>query len=414
MTGRIRAEGPLLAPFSGLRVAPHHAEAVAAPPYDVLSVPEAKAAARDRPWSFLHVSRPEIDLRPEPPPGAPELYAGAATAFSKMIEAGVLARDPTPRFYAYRMATAAHVQTGLVAAASIAAYERGDIKRHELTRPTKENDRVRHIEALGAQTGPVFLVHRPDDEVCLSISRACEGPPICRCVLDGAVTHSLWPIDDADRIEVLASRFDRIGVLYIADGHHRAAAAARAAAEAAATGAPARFLSVSFPADQVQILGYHRIVRDLNGLSVAAFLSKIGEAVRCEPADAPVEPEERRRFGMYVDGRWYRLHIGHAPPDHASAIESLDISILSRLVLEPILGIGDPRTDPRIDFVGGGRGTAALSATVDGGTAAVAFSLHPPAVGDLMAVADAGAIMPPKSTWFEPKLADGLVSLVVA
>ena len=411
MTGTIRAGGPLLAPFSGLRVAPHHAEAVAAPPYDVLSVPEARAAARGRPWSFLHVSRPEIDLRPETPPGAPALYAGAAAAFSKMIGAGVLARDPGPRFYAYRIATRDHVQTGLMAAASIAAYERGDIKRHELTRPAKEEDRTRHIAALGAQTGPVLLVHRPDDESRLLISRACEGPPICRCVLDGTVTHSLWPIDDAAPIAALARGFDRIGALYIADGHHRAAAAARAAAD---TSASARFLSVGFPTDQVCILGYHRVVRDLNGLSAAAFLRKVGEALRCEPADAPVAPEERRRFGMYVAGRWYRLHLDRSPPDRASAIEKLDVSILSRLVLEPILGIGDPRADPRIDFVGGGRGAAALSTAVDGGTAAAAFSLHPPAVGELMAVADAGATMPPKSTWFEPKLADGLVSLVVA
>lgn len=404
MGERTSAEGPLLAPFAGLRAAPGYAQAVAAPPYDVPSAREARAAARDRPWSFLHVSRPEIDLTPPPPPGAAALYAGAAAAFARMIEAGVLIRDPKPRFYAYRMADAGGTSTGLVAAASLAAYARGRIKRHEATRPAKVRDRARHIAALGAQTGPILLLHRADDAIRRALAAACDGPPLCRCVRDGAVAHTLWPIDDAERTRALTRGFDRVGPLYIADGHHRTEAARAAAGGAAG----ARFLCVSFPSDEVRILGYHRIVRDLNGLPVPAFLDAVRKAMRCVPAGAPVTPGERRRFGMYVDGRWYAL-----APARPEAGETLDVSLLSRLVLEPILGIGDPREDPRIDFVGGGRGPAALVEAVDGGAAAVAFSLHPPTVEALMAVADAGASMPPKSTWFEPKLADGLVSLVV-
>ena len=406
----------LLAPFAGLRVAPHHADAVLAPPYDVLSTEEARAAAQGRPWSFLHVSRPEIDLAPETPPGAPALYEGATAAFSRMIESGVLIRDTAPRFYAWRMEAQGRAQTGLVAAASLAAYEQGAIKRHESTRPPKVEDRARHIEALGAQTGPLLLIHRPDEEVRRLIAAACAGPPLCRSVQGGTVTHTLWPIEGADEIEALTERFDRIGALYIADGHHRAAAAQTAAqAMGARTGeAASRLLTVSFPADEVRILGYHRIVRGLNGLTPAVFLRQIGQALGCEPAEGPVEPARPAHFGMYVEGRWYRLAAEGPAPASGAAVDRLDVSLLARLVLGPILGIGDPRLDARIDFVGGGRGVEALAAAVDGGDATVAFSLYPTSVEDLMAVADAGAILPPKTTWFEPKLADGLVSLVLS
>ena len=406
----------LLAPFAGLRVAPHHADAVLAPPYDVLSTEEARAAAQGRPRSFLHVSRPEIDLPPQTPPGAPALYEGATAAFSRMIESGVLIRDTAPRFYAWRMEAQGRAQTGLVAAASLAAYEQGAIKRHESTRPPKVEDRARHIEALGAQTGPLLLIHRPDEEVRRLIAAACAGPPLCRSVQGGTVTHTLWPIDGADEIEALTERFDRIGALYIADGHHRAAAAQTAAqAMGAGTGeAASRLLTVSFPADEVRILGYHRIVRGLNGLTPAVFLRQIGQALGCEPAEGRVEPARPAHFGMYVEGRWYRLAAEEPAPASGAAVDRLDVSLLARLVLGPILGIGDPRLDARIDFVGGGRGVEALAAAVDGGDATVAFSLYPTSVEDLMAVADAGAILPPKTTWFEPKLADGLVSLVLS
>ena len=399
----------LLAPFAGLRVAPDHADAVAAPPYDVMSAAEARAAAQGRPWSFLHVSRPEIDLPPETPDGATALYDGAAAAFSRMIESGVLIRDSAPRFYAYRMASEGRAQTGLVAAASLAAYEGGAIKRHESTRPPKVEDRARHIAALGAQTGPLLLIHRPDEESRRLIAATCDEPPLCRTVLNGAVTHTLWSIDGADEIKALAAGFDRIGTLYIADGHHRAAAAQMAAQKA--RGPAGRVLTVSFPGDEVRILGYHRIVRGLNGLTTDAFLRAVAETLRCEPADGPVEPAKPAQFGMYVAGRWYRLTAHSLSPARGSVVDRLDVSRLRHLVLAPILGIGDPRIDARIDFVGGGRGVDALAAAVDSGDASVAFSLHPISVDDLTAVADDSAILPPKTTWFEPKLADGLISL---
>jgi len=404
--------GRLLAPFAGLRAAREHADAVAAPPYDVLSAAEARAAVHGRPWSFLHVSRPEIDLAPGTPPGAQALYDSAAATFARMIADGLLIRDQTPRFYAWRMEAGGLAQTGLAGAASLAAYERGAIKRHESTRPDKEADRARHIAALGAHTGPILAIHRPDAEVRRLIAAACEPPPLSRCVLDGAVTHTLWPIDGTGEIEALAARFNAIGALYIADGHHRAAAGRTACR--AAGGPDPRLLTVNFPVDEVRILGYHRIVRGLNGLTPAVFLQAVGTALRCEPADAPVEPARPATFGMYVDGRWYSLAADERERNTASVVDRLDVSILARLVLGPVLGVGDPRLDARIDFVGGGRGAAALAAAVDGGEASVAFSLHPTSVDDLMAVADAGAILPPKTTWFEPKLADGLLSLVLS
>ena len=406
----------LLAPFAGLCAAPAYADAVAAPPYDVLSTEEARAATQGRPWSFLHVSRPEIDFPDETPAGAPALYDGAAAAFSRMIRDGVLIRDPAPRFYAWRMESQGRTQTGLTGAASLAAYEQSAIKRHESTRPAKVEDRARHLAALGAQTGPVLTIHRPDAEVRRLIAAACEGPPICRAVLDNAVTHTLWAIDGTDRIEALQEQFDRIGALYIADGHHRAAAAQMAAqGMGAGTGeAAGRLLTVSFPADEVRILGYHRIVQGLNGLTGDTFLREVGRALRCEPADRPVAPEKPAQFGMYVEGRWYRLATEVPVPEGGSVVNRLDVSLLARLVLGPILGIVDPRLDARIDFVGGGRGIDALAAAVDGGEASVAFALYPTSVEDLMAVADASAILPPKTTWFEPKLADGLVSLVLS
>ena len=406
----------LLTPFAGLRAAPDYADAVAAPPYDVLSTAEARAAAKGRTWSFLHVSRPEIHLPPETPLGAPELYEGAAAAFARMIDDGVLTRDTAPSYYAYRMEAEGRAQTGLVGAASLQAYEQGAIKRHESTRPAKVEDRARHIAALGAQTGPVLAIHRPDEEVRRLVAAACEGPALCRAEMNGAVTHTLWAIDGADETPALTERFDAIGTLYIADGHHRAAAAQMAAQAmgAGAGEAAGRLLTVSFPACEVRILGYHRIVQGLNGLTAEAFLREVGKALGCEPADGPVEPERPAQFGMYVAGRWYRLAADGVAPAGGSVVNRLDVSLLARLVLGPILGIVDPRLDERIDFVGGGRGIEALAAAVDSGEASVAFSLYPASVEDLMAVADASAILPPKTTWFEPKLADGLVSLVLS
>ncbi|RMD67696.1 MAG: DUF1015 domain-containing protein [Gammaproteobacteria bacterium] len=395
-------------PFRALRPLSEAAPKVAAPPYDVVSREEALALARDNPLSFLHVSRPEIDL-PGVDPYDPRVYAKGAENFQRLIREGVLRRDDAPLFYVYRLAMGEHVQTGLVAVASVKAYEQGRIRRHELTRPEKEMDRIRHIEALNAQTGPVLLTFRAVPEVSALLRQGVEGEPVYDFELQG-VRHTFWVMEDG---APLARHFEAMERLYIADGHHRSAAAAKVAERRRAqnphpTGEESYeyFLTVSFPHNEMQIFPYHRVVKDLNGLDEEAFLEKVKTRFRVEPSRAPVQPERRGVFGMYLGGRWYRLEL----PDIRSEdpVERLDVYLLDRHLLAPILGIEDPRRDPRIDFVGGIRGLSALESRVDSGEMAVAFALHPTAIEDLMAVADAGKLMPPKSTWFEPKLADGL------
>lgn len=406
----------LLRPFAALRPAPGRAAEVAAPPYDVVSRDEAAARAAGRPWSFLHVSRAEIDLPAETDPYAPAVYAQAASAFARMRGEGVLRRDPDPAYYVYRLVSTFGTQTGIVAAASVAAYESGDIRKHEHTRPGKEDDRVRHLEALDAQTGPVMLAHRPDGAVAAVIAEAAAAPPEVDVTADDGVRHLLWPVADAAGI----ARFDKalagLDRLYIADGHHRSAAAARVAA-ARRDSDPARaadescnwFLAVVFAADEMCILDYNRVVCDLNGLDQAAFLARVAEAFDIAESDAPVRPARAGEFGMYMDGVWRRLTVRPARIPADDPVRRLDVSLLGDLLIEPVLGISDPRNDPRIDFVGGARGLEGLERRVDSGEMAVAFSLYPTPMADLMAVADAGDVMPPKSTWFEPKLADGLV-----
>ncbi len=413
---------PLLAPFAGLRPVPGRAQDVIAPPYDVLSTEEARARATGRPWSFLHVSRPEIDLAPGTDPHAPEVYAKGKENFARMLAEGVLARDPAPCYYLYRLTMGGHTQTGVVAAASVAAYESGRIRRHEFTRPDKEDDRVRQIEALNAQTGPVFLIYRRSPEVdALVAELTALAPPETAAVGDDGVRHEIWVVRERARIEALQRALEAVPRLYIADGHHRAAAAARvAAARRAAPGGVAAgerpsdyFLAVSFPDNQTRILDYNRVVRDLNGLAPETFLERLAAVFRVEPAVQAVRPQRRGEFGMYLAGRWYRLAIHPERIPQDDPVRRLDVSLLQEQLLEPVLGIRDPRRDPRIDFVGGIRGLAELARRVDSGEMAVAFALHPTSLEDLMAVADAGAVMPPKSTWFEPKLADGLVSHVL-
>ncbi len=413
---------PLIRAFRGLRPAPGRAEDVLAPPYDVLSTEEARERARDRPWSFLHISKPEIDLPPQTDPYRDAVYAKAAENLRRMIEAGVLVRDPEPRLYVYRLRMGGHVQTGIVAVASVSEYERNRIRKHEFTRPVKEDDRVRQIEAVNAQTGPVLLAH-PDHA---GVERALDEwtrahAPVVDVEADDGVQHSLWVIDEPEVIRRLEAAFDAMPALYIADGHHRSAAAARVAARRRAqsqTGGAAEasheyFLSVIFPARQMRILDYNRVVRDLNGMDPERFLARVRERFEVVPSEGPVRPDRPATFGMYVDGRWYRLRLRpeHIPAD--DPVRRLDVSLLQENLLAPVLGIGDPRTDERIDFVGGIRGLEALERRVDSGEMAVAFSLYPTRMADLMAVADAGEVMPPKSTWFEPKLADGLVSHVL-
>jgi len=408
---------PIVRPFAALRPPAERAGEVAAPPYDVLSSAEARAYAEGRRWSFLHVSKAEIDLAPEINVYAPEVYQQAGENLRRMIEAGVLRRDAQAGYYIYRVRMGDHVQTGIAVAASITAYVDGRIKRHELTRPDKEDDRVRQIEAVGAHTGPVFTMHEPDAELGELIAGIAAGAPEMSVTLDNGVEHAIWPVFGAETIDAISRRFARIGALYIADGHHRSAAAlrvmqARRAANPAHTGDETynSFLAVSFPADEVQILDYNRVVRDLNGLSADDFLARIADRFEVTASAGPVKPAAPRTFGMYLAGRWYRL-VARQAPDRGPIAARLDISLLSAQLLEPVLGIGDPRLDARIDFIGGIRGLGELEARVDSGDWAVAFSLYPTSVAELIAVADAGEIMPPKSTWFEPKLADGLVSL---
>lgn len=411
---------PLIRPFPGLRPVPSQADAVVAPPYDVLSSEEARARAAGKPWSFLHISKPEIDLDPGVDPYSPEVYAKGAENLAKMTREGVLHRDDKPLYYVYRLTMGDHVQTGLVAVASVAEYDKNRIRKHEFTRPDKEDDRVRNIEALNAQTGPVFLAYRAEPSVDELLSAVATGTPEVDVTADDGVRHCMWVVRDDNHIAFLTKAFDAMDVLYIADGHHRSAAASRVAASrretnAAHTGDEAYnyFLSVIFPHDQLQILDYNRVVKDLNGMSSKAFLDRISEDFDVITSDAPVKPAKEGEFGAYLDGHWYRLEIKDGRVNAEDPVARLDVSILSDFLIAPVLGISDPRRDKRIDFVGGIRGLNALEQRVDSGAAAVAFSLYPTQMEALMAVADAVQVMPPKSTWFEPKLADGLVSHVL-
>ena len=413
MTAAARSTAPLIQPFRAIRPVPECAADVAARPYDVLSFSEAKAGAAGRPLSFLHVSRAEVDLPEGTDPYAAEVYAQAASAFHRMIESGALIRESRPCYYVYRLRADGHVQTGIAAAGSVTAYATNRIRRHEHTRPDKELDRTRQIEAVGAHTGPVLTVHAPDAEIARMLDQAAESDPVGDAVTDDGVRHQVWPLAGTAAIDEVTRRFEAMPAIWIADGHHRSAAAARVAearANAGGNGAN-RFLLVSFPTDQVRILDYNRVVRDLVGLSEDAFFERISNAFTVAPADRQVRPEAPGTFGMFLGDRWYRLRLREPLPVSASPVARLDVSLLKDRLLAPILGIGDPRTDKRIDFVGGGRGLQALEERVRSSDWAVAFSLHPTRLSDLIAVADAGQVMPPKSTWFEPKLADGLLSL---
>ncbi len=408
----------LIQPFAALRPAPGRANDVVAPPYDVLSTDEARERASGRPWSFLHISKPEIDLPAGTNPYAPEVYAKGAENLQAMIQAGVLVRDPAPCYYAYRIVMGGHSQTGIVAAASVADYDTNRIRKHEFTRPDKEDDRVRQIDALDAQTGPVLLAYPAAPEVDAILADATRGAPDSDAEL-GGVRHTLWVIRDAATQTRITAAFNAMPALYIADGHHRSAsasriAAARKAANPGHTGSEPYnfFLSVIFPAHEMRIMDYNRVITDLNGLSAEAFLERVGAAFSVEPAAAAVKPERPGVFGLYLAGKWYRLSIR---PEliPADPVGRLDVSLLQNNLIAPILGITDPRRDKRIDFVGGIRGLPELEKRVNSGEMALAFALHPTGMKDLMAVADANEVMPPKSTWFEPKLADGLASHVL-
>ncbi len=414
----------LIRPFPALRPAPGRAPEVIAPPYDVLNTAEARLMAEGRPWSFLHISKPEIDLLPDTDPYAPEVYAKAAENLHKMIAAGVLQQDAQAGYYAYRLIMGEHVQVGLVAAASVADYDTNRIRKHEFTRPDKEDDRVRQIEALNAQTGPVLLAYPQQAEVDAILAAATQAEPdsdgVAEGVNSGGVRHTLWAISDTATLARLTELFDAMPALYIADGHHRSASASRICASRCATASANNaahtgdeaynyFLSVIFPHHQMRILDYNRVIKDLNGLSEPEFMARVAESFMIEMSDLAVKPARTGEFGLYMNGRWTTLTIR---PDliPKDPVGRLDVSLLQNNLIAPILGIEDPRRDKRIDFVGGIRGLAELEKRVDSGEMALALALHPTSMEDLMAVADANEVMPPKSTWFEPKLADGLAS----
>jgi uncharacterized protein (DUF1015 family) len=408
----------LIKPFRALRPVPAHARDVLAPPYDVLTSAEARQRARGKPWSFLHVSKAEIDLPEGTDPYSDAVYAKAAENLERMIGERVLLRDARPHFYAYRTSWQGRRQTGLACVAALAGYENGRVRRHELTTPVKETDRVRQIEALNAQTGPVMMAYPHAPEIDTLLKRATERDPDVAVTAADDVTHELWVIADAAPIEELTYAFEALPAIYIADGHHRSAAAARvseARGGAAARGdAPHRyFLSVIFPHHAMTILDYNRVVRDLNGRTPEALLRAIEERFAVAASASPVRPTGAREFGMYLAGSWYLLKLRPELVPEGDAVGRLSVSLLAGNLIEPMLGIADQRTDKRIDFVGGARGLAELARRVDSGEMAAAFSLYPTQIEDVMAVADAGGIMPPKSTWFEPKLADGMVSYVL-
>lgn len=404
---------PLLRPFPGLRPVANHAAEVAAPPYDVLSSDEARQLAEGKPWSFLHISKPEIDLPAGTDVYAPEVYAKAAENLARMVSAGVIRRDPLPCFYVYRLEMAGHVQTGIVGGGSVAAYDANRIRRHEFTRPDKEDDRVRQIDGCNAQTGPVLLAHRNTPELAAAIQATTAKAPAYRVEAVDGNTHTLWVMDDAASLSVVQAAFDAMPAVYIADGHHRSAAASRVAAARRRRGGPAdaayeSFLVVSFPIEEMKIFDYNRVVRDLNGQSPEQFLAALEADFTVTPVAGQARPAEPRTIGLYLPGQWYRLTLKKSVP--ADPVARLDVSLLTDRLLAPVLGIHDLRKDKRIDFVGGKRGLGELEKRVDSGEMAAAFALYATRMEDLIAVADAGQVMPPKSTWFEPKLADGMVS----
>jgi uncharacterized protein (DUF1015 family) len=408
----------IVKPFRGLRPREDLASRIPSYPYDVVTSAEARQLAAGDPYSFLHVVKAEIDLDAEIDPYDDRVYARAAHNFSKMIENGWLVRDETPAYYVYRLTLDGKAQTGLVGAAAVRDYDEGRIKRHERTRPEKETDRVRLNDAISAHPGIVFLAYTSLPEINALVSGVVAREPQVRFTATDGIEHELWVVADPTVTSRIEALFRHIRVAYIADGHHRAAAAARVSAERIARSggevaddAPVRhFLAGFFPADQLRILEYNRVARDLNGLEPEELVSRIREAgfhVKAGyRAKRPATPET---FGMYVGGTWYQL----APQAHLvpreDPVRRLDVQILTDRILQPILGIGDLRTDRRIEFVGGSRGVTELERLVDSGEHAVAFALYPTRLTDVTGVADAGLVLPPKSTWFEPKLRSGMV-----
>ena len=418
-----------LKPFTALRPKPELAAQICELPYDVMSSDEARAIAADNPLSFLHVSKPEIDLPSSTDLYAPEVYAKGRENFQKLIARGALRQDAQPCFYLYRQIMGNHSQVGLVAAASCEEYLANSIKKHEFTRPDKEDDRVRHIEALNSQTGPVFLTYRAAAAFDAFMAKKLSETPAVDFTAKDGVHHTSWTIAGADEIQFIKAQFAEIPFLYIADGHHRSAAAARVylkrketsvsvrSSAFTLTGPPeggtpnpdhsGQFLSVIFPHNQMQILPYNRVLKDLNGHSPVQLMQRL-EAVFTISQPGNAKPARKHELGLFFGGKWHTLAFEPQFTAANDPIERLDVTLLQKYILAPVFGIDDPRTSKRINFVGGIRGTAELEKLVNSGEYACAFSLFPTSIEDLMVIADAGGIMPPKSTWFEPKLRDAM------
>jgi len=400
-------------PFKGVRPRPELAGRIASPPYDVIDSEEARAMAAGNPLSFLHVVKPEIDLEPGVDLYDDRVYATGAKNLRKLV-AECMIRDREPCFYVYQQKMGDHVQAGVVGVVSAWDYFAGKVKKHELTRADKEADRPRHVRELNANTGPVFLTYRARSAIDALVDDVRGLVPVYDFTGSDGIGHTFWVVEERDRVASLKREFKALDCLYVADGHHRTASGANIAKERRETN-PGHtgeeeynfFMAVMFPHDQLAIMDYNRVVKDLNGLSAETFLKKVEEKFVVAPS-AEKKPSAPRTMGMYLEGKWYRLAAKEGSFTAGDPIKSLDVSILQENLLSPVLGIEDPRRDERVDFVGGIRGMEELERRVDGGWAA-AFALFPMSVEQLMAIADAGEIMPPKSTWFEPKLRSGLI-----
>jgi uncharacterized protein (DUF1015 family) len=410
-----------LRPFKGFRPLPEYAASVAAKPYDVLNSDEARAEAADKPMSFLHVGKPEIDLPRDINLYDERVYLKGKENLDKLIRDGILRQDPTPCLYVYAQTMSSHTQYGIMGCASVEEYLNDTIKKHEHTRKDKEDDRTKHVRVTNAHSGPIFLTYRAHAGIDAIVERVTSGTPTYNFVAEDGIRHQLWVIDDTATIGAITSAFQGVKYLYVADGHHRSAAAARVGSEMAKANANHRgdeeynfFLSVLFPHNQLHIMDYNRVVKDLNDMGRSTFIHAIEQNFEVTRAAGRHKPLHKGEFGMYLKGDWYVVWAKPHLLKVSDPVERLDVSILQKYLLSPVLGINDPRTDKRIDFVGGIRGLKELERRVDSGEMAVAFALHPTSIEELLAIADAGKIMPPKSTWFEPKLRDGVVVHMVS
>lgn len=408
-----------ITPFKALRPEAQFAKLVASKPYDVLNSKEAKIEAQGNPYSFLHITKSEIDLPEKTDPYSQKVYDKAKENLDAFISRNVLFKENKQCYYIYQLvmpdkqnAGNDHVQTGLVCCSSIDDYENDLIKKHEFTRPEKEQDRINHIKTTGAQTGNVFLAYKNVNEIDEIINKwKKERSAVYVFISDDIIQHAIWIINDEETITKISSLFkEKVPCTYIADGHHRAASAAKAKEYFGKSNTSANyFLTTLFPSNQLKIMEYNRVVKDLNGLSEEDFLEKIKEKFSVEKTDTPYLPEKSHSFGMYLNHAWYKLTANENTFSN-DPIGVLDVTILQKNLLQPILGIGDQRTDKRIDFIGGIRGLSELENKVNNGDMAVAFSFYPLSVTQLFDIADSGNVMPPKSTWFEPKLRDGLLT----